>query len=56
VEGAIAADQDAISRIKMLNAINPSDAKRLQEAVDPIIAHFGKLAELNQPDLKAVDH
>ena len=49
---AIGADQEELTWIETLSEINPADARKLQEAVDPIIAHFGKLAELNQPDFK----
>jgi len=48
----IGADDGMLSRIEALRTINPTDARKLQEAVDPIIASFGKLAELNQPDFK----
>jgi hypothetical protein len=47
---AIGADQDAISSIQTLSEINPTDATKLQQEVDPIINYFAKLAEVNQPD------
>jgi len=48
----IGANDGMLSRIEALRQINPTDATRLREAVDPIIHAFGKLAELNQPNFK----
>ena len=49
---AIGANQDSLSRINRLIEINPTDGTKMQQEVDPIIAHFGKLAELNQSHFK----